>query len=94
MIHVQDYLRGLGHKHYLQDRLASISLNVRRGIRQHSIPLLQKIMEEADPTGEVRYFEASHAGAIADDAVHGTWDGLQEQQALTLEPIGSDQGET
>lgn len=79
--------RGLWHKHYLQDGLASMALNVRRGIRQHGIPILQKMVNEAAAAGEVRYFEAAHVTAIADDAVRGTWERLQEQQALTGEWI-------
>ena len=80
-------LRGLWHKHYLQDGLASMALNVRRGIPQHGIPILRKMVDEAAAAGEVRHFEAAHAAAIADDAVRGTWERLQEQQALTGEWI-------
>lgn len=65
-------LRGLWHKHNLQNGLASMALNVRRGIRQHGIPILQKMVDEAADAGEVRYFEAAHAAAIADDAVQRT----------------------
>lgn len=80
-------LRGLWHKHYLQDGLASMALNMRRGIRQHGIPILKKMVEDANASGEVRYFEAAHVAAIADDAVRGTWERLQEQHALTGEWI-------
>lgn len=80
-------LRGLWHKHYLQDGLASMVVNVERGIRVNGIPILQKMTDEAAAAGEERYFEAAHAAAIADDAVRGTWERLQEQQALTGEWI-------
>jgi len=80
-------LRGLWHKHYLQDGLASMARNVQRGIRRHGVPILQKMVDEAAAAGEVRYFEAAHAAAIADDAVRGTWERLQEAQALTGEWI-------
>ena len=83
----QAALRGLWHKHYLQDGLASMALNLRRGVRQHGIPILQKMVNEAAAAGEERYFEAAHAAAIADDAVRGTWERLQKQQALTGEWI-------
>ncbi len=75
-------LRGLWHKPCLQTCLASVALNVRRGIRQHGIPILKE-MVDADASGEVRHFEAAHVAAIADDAVRGTWQRLQQQQALT-----------
>lgn len=80
-------LRGLWHKHYLQDGIASMALNLRRGIKQHGIPVLKKMVDEAAGTGEQRHFESSHAAAIADDAVRGTWERLQDQQALTGEWI-------
>lgn len=80
-------LRGLWHKHYLQDGLASMAFNMLRGIRQHGIPILQNMVDDAAAAGEERYFEAAHVAAIADDAVRGTWERLQKQQALTGEWI-------
>lgn len=87
-------LRGLWHKHYLPDGLASMALNLRRGIRQHGIPVLQKMVDDAAAAGDERYFEAIHAAAIADDTVRGTWERLQKQHALTGEWIifGVDNG--
>lgn len=80
-------LRGLWHKHYLQDGIASMALNLRRGIRQHGIPIVQKMVDKATAAGEERHFEGAHVAAIADDAVRGTWERLQNQQALTGEWI-------
>ena len=87
-------LRGLWHKHYLQDGIASMALNLRRGIKQHGIPVLKKMIDDAAATGEQRHFEVAHAATIADDAVRGTWERLQDQQALTGEWIifGVDDG--
>ncbi|MGH8854634.1 MAG: hypothetical protein ACREWI_10190 [Telluria sp.] len=78
-------LRGLWHKHYLPDGVASMATNVRRGIREHGIPILRKMVDEAASAGEESYFEASDVAAIADDAVRGTWERLQKQKAFTGE---------
>lgn len=80
-------LRGLWHKHYLEDGISSMALNLQRGMARYGLPLLQKMVDDATVAGEERFLTASHIGVIADDAVRGTWNRLQDQQALTGEWI-------
>jgi hypothetical protein len=80
-------LRGLWHKHYLEDGIPSMALNLQRGMKRHGLPLLQRMVDDAAAAGEERYITAQDVAAIADDAVRGTWERLQEQQALTGEWI-------
>ncbi|OFA05228.1 hypothetical protein JAB9_09040 [Janthinobacterium sp. HH107] len=80
-------LRGLWHKHYLENGVGSMALNIRRGLKKDGIPLLKKWAAESIALGEQRYLTAADIPAIATDAVQGTLKRLQARQALTGEWI-------
>jgi len=80
-------LRGLWHKHYLEDGIASMAINLRRGLKRHGLPLLQQMVDEAAAASEERFITEQDISAIADDAVRGTWERLQDQRSLTGEWI-------
>jgi hypothetical protein len=80
-------LRGLWHKHYLEDGLSSMAQNILKGLKRYSIPVFQQRIDEAKAAGEDRYVMPEDIEAIATDAVHGNWMRLSAAQALTGEWI-------
>ncbi|MFG0864637.1 hypothetical protein [Pseudomonas sp. FYR_7] len=78
-------LKGLWHKHYMQDGMASLAQNVKKGLNRYKVPLFDKIVKEAHEAGEERFLEPHEIEAIIDDAVSGNRRRLAEKQALTGE---------
>ena len=76
-------LRGLWHKHYLEDGLPSMAINLRKGLKKFGIPLAEKMVEDAQRSGEKRYFSEKDVPQIAHDAVEGNWKRLMTESALT-----------
>lgn len=64
-----------------------MALNLRRGLKRHGLPLLQQMVNDAVAAGKERFITERDIGAIVDDAVRGTWERLQAQQALSGEWI-------
>ena len=80
-------LKGLWHKHYLQDGLPSMAINLRKGIKRHGLPWFDAQIEQAQASGEEKYLTAQDCGRIAHDAVVGNWERLVKESALTGEWI-------
>lgn len=80
-------LKGLWHKHYLEDGPRAMALNILKGLKRYSIPVFQQRIEEAKAAGEERYVSVEDIEAIATDAVHGNWMRLAAAEALTGEWI-------
>jgi hypothetical protein len=80
-------LKGLWHKHYMQTGIASMTMNVKHGLKQFGIPYLQKKVQEAQQAREIRYFTVDDVAPIARDAVSGNWKRLREAEKLTGEWI-------
>ncbi|WP_432755556.1 hypothetical protein [Pseudomonas sp. WMBT8] len=80
-------LKGLWHKHYLQDGLASIAMNVDKGLKRFGMPFFDQKIEEAKAAGETRYVDPTDIPALVDDIVSGNRQRLAEQQALSGEWI-------
>jgi hypothetical protein len=62
-------LRGLMHKHYLTDELSAMARNIKQEIDRSGLPLLRRMVREAQRAGELRYFKPSDAAGISQDAV-------------------------
>lgn len=80
-------LKGLWHKHYLQDGLSSMANNLKKGLGRYGLPSLAQGIRESQEAGEERYFTVEDIKSIADDAVHGNWMRLATDEALTGEWI-------
>lgn len=78
-------LKGLWHKHYLEDGPRAMALNILKGLKRYSIPVFQQRIEEAKAAGEERYVLPEDIESIATDAVHGNWMRLAADEALTGE---------
>lgn len=76
-------LRGLWHKHYLEDGLSSMALNLHKGLERYGIPWAKEMAEEAGGSGEDIYFSEKDIPQIAHDVVEGNWKRLREEPALT-----------
>lgn len=76
-------LKGLWHKHYLEDGMSSMAINLQKGMRKYGIPCAKRMVEEAQESGEERYFSEKDVLSIARDAVEGNWKRLMEESALT-----------
>jgi len=80
-------LKGLWHKHYLEDGVPSMARNLRRGIIKYGLPWLENVVEEAQASGEERILTEQDIAQIAHDAVVGPWERLIQDSALTGEWI-------
>ncbi|SFB61777.1 hypothetical protein [Azotobacter beijerinckii] len=80
-------LKGLWHKHYMQDGLASLAMNVKKGLNRYGMPFFEQKVQEAKEAGELRYLTPGDVPALVDDIVSGNWQRLAEQQALSGEWI-------
>lgn len=78
-------LKGLWHKHYLEDGIRAVATNVQKGLINYGIPYFQQKIDEAREAGEERFMTADDVTAIANEIVHGHWRTLAENQALTGE---------
>jgi len=66
-------LRGLWHKHYLQDGLRSMAINLDQGLKRHGLPWFEQRVREAQEAGEERYLTEEDVKSITHDAVVGNW---------------------
>jgi hypothetical protein len=80
-------LKGLWHKHYLEDGQRGMAINIKKGLGRFGLPLVQQRADEAAAAGEQRYIMPEDVEAIATDAVFGNWQRLAAAQALTGEWI-------
>lgn len=78
-------LRGLWHKHYLEDGLPSMAENIRKGIAKFGLPWLKQQIAGSHTSGEERFLTEQDRARIAYDAVVGNWQQLIEHSALTGE---------
>lgn len=80
-------LKGLWHKHYLEDGLPSLAKNVSRGLSKYGMPYFDQKVAEAKAAGETRYVTAEDVQALAADVVHGNLARLRGAEAITGEWI-------
>jgi len=80
-------LKGLWHKHYLEDGIRSTAMNVQRGLNRHGIPLFEQRIREAESAGEERYMSADDIPALVNDVISGNLRRLADAEALTGEWI-------
>lgn len=80
-------LKGLWHKHYMQDGLASMAQNIQKGLTWFKSPLFKQMIRDAEDAGEERFIEPHHVPALVEDIVSGNWQRLAERQALSGEWI-------
>lgn len=78
-------LKGLWHKHYLQDGLRSLALNLQKGLKRFGMASLDQSIREAEAAGEVRYFTEADIWQLSNDVTHGNFERLADSAALTGE---------
>ncbi|MGY4663248.1 hypothetical protein ACVWZ9_004042 [Pseudomonas chlororaphis] len=78
-------LKGLWHKHYLQDGVSSLAMNVQKGLARFGIPFFEQKIREAEEAGEERFLTPEDVPALVDDVVSGNRQRLAEAQAITGE---------
>jgi hypothetical protein len=80
-------LKGLWHKHYLEDGMPSFARNLRKGIERFGIPFVEQQVAQAKASGQEKYLSEQDCARIAHDAVVGNWERLVHASALTGEWI-------
>jgi hypothetical protein len=55
------WLRGLWHKHYLEDGPRAMAINLKKGIGEYGLPLFKQRMQEAQDAGEERWKTSNHS---------------------------------
>ncbi|MBP0624016.1 hypothetical protein [Cupriavidus consociatus] len=78
-------LKGLWHKHYLQDGLPSLAKNIQLALKKYGMPYFEQKICEAEEAGEVRFMTAEDLMAVANDVVHGNLGRRREDEAMTGE---------
>jgi hypothetical protein len=78
-------LKGLWHKHYLQDGLPSIAKNVELALKKYGMPFFDKKIREAQEAGEERFMTADDLMALSQDVVHGNLGRRHDASAMTGE---------
>jgi hypothetical protein len=78
-------LKGLWHKHYMEDGIRSMAMNVEKGLKRHGIPLFQQKIQEAEAAGEERYMAPEDIPSLVNDVISGNLERLASAQALTGE---------
>jgi hypothetical protein len=78
-------LKGLWHKHYLEDGLASMARNLSRGLGKYGIPSFEKGIADAQLSGEERYVTKADIPHIVNDTISGNWERLKQKSLLTGE---------
>ncbi|CAN7749834.1 hypothetical protein LJR034_006838 [Caballeronia sp. LjRoot34] len=78
-------LKGLWHKHYLQDGLPSLAKNVQLAHKKYGMPYFEQKIRDAEEAGEERYMTAEDLKAVANDVVHGNLGRRREDNAMTGE---------
>lgn len=78
-------LKGLWHKHYMQDGISSLAMNVQKGLGKYGIPFFEQKIQEAKEAGEERFLSAEDVPALVNDIVSGNRQRLAEAQAITGE---------
>lgn len=81
-------LKGLWHKHYLEDGLSAMAFNLDKGMEKiYGIPFVEQRIREAQEAGEERYVSIDDCQSIANDVVQGNWMRLANDSKLTGEWI-------
>lgn len=80
-------LKGLWHKHYMQDGLASFAMNMQKGLKVYGMPFFEQKVQEAKEARELRYLTPEDVPALVNDIVSGNRQRLADQQALSGEWI-------
>ena len=78
-------LKGLWHKHYLEDGVASMARNLRKGLLRDGLPWLKQQVVEAEASGQERFISTEDCARIAHDAIVSNWERLVKDSALTGE---------
>ena len=78
-------LKGLWHKHYLQDGFPSLAKNVQLALNKYGIPYFEEKIREAKEANEERFVTVADVKAIANDVVHGNLMRRREDEAMTGE---------
>lgn len=78
-------LKGLWHKHYMQDGLSSLAMNVQKGLSKYGMPFFEQKIQEAKDAGEERFLSPDDVPALVSDIVRGNRERLAEAQAITGE---------
>jgi len=80
-------LKGLWHKHYLQDGISSLALNLLKGLRRYGIPSFEEGIKAAEVAGETRYVTGADIARMAADVTNGNYLKLAQKAALSGEWI-------
>ena len=76
-------LKGLWHKHYLEDGLSATAKNIERGLDRYGGPLFIERIRKAQEAGKERYVSIEDCKLLADDVTQGNWIRLANSKKLT-----------
>jgi hypothetical protein len=78
-------LKGLWHKHYQQNGLRSLAMNIGKALKRYGLPYAQQKVDEAKASGEQRYFSREDINPIINDALHKNFVRLGRDSAVSGE---------
>ncbi len=80
-------LKGLWHKHHPVHDLSSMATNLLNALNKYGLPKLQQKVNEAEASGEVRFFEVGDIAEIAQEAVEENYERRYDAGEMTGEWI-------
>jgi len=66
-------LKGLWHKHYQQDGLRALALNLGKALKRYGLPYAQRKVDEGRLTGKLEYFSKGDVMPLVRDALHNNF---------------------
>lgn len=78
-------LKGLWHKHYIQNGISSMAMNLRHAMNKFGLPEFEQKVKALETSGEDRYLEASDIDEIVYEAVLGNYERRCEASQMTGE---------
>lgn len=78
-------LKGLWHKHYQQNGIRSLAMNIGNALKRYGLPYAKQKVNEAKAAGELRHFSVEDVKPIVNDALHNNFVQLGKDGAVSGE---------
>jgi hypothetical protein len=78
-------LKGLWHKHHMEDGLSAVAINIQKGLNRYGMPLFNQRIKESQEAGEERFVTMEDIQPLVNDVVNGNWMRMHNDDALTGE---------
>jgi hypothetical protein len=78
-------LKGLWHKHYYDGSISALANNVKNALHEYKLPYFEKMIAEANDSGEERFVAVEDVPHIVNDAISGNLQRRSDDGKITGE---------